>query len=56
MVYAHSPGSDENADVSFAEHVLEAAPMDNYVPGKALGIQHSNAMIFDEKSELTSFG
>ena len=35
-----SPGSDENADVSFAEHVLEAAPVDNYVPGKAFSLQH----------------
>ena len=30
----HSPGSDENADVSFAEHVLEGAAVDNHIPGK----------------------
>ena len=31
-----SPGSDENADVSFAENVLEAASVDDYVPGKPI--------------------
>ena len=41
-----SPGSDENADVSFAEHVLEAAAVDNYVPAR-----HS---VFNIKFDLNS--
>ena len=36
-----SPCSDENAYVPFAEHVLEAAAMDNYVPCKRIfSLQH----------------